>query len=909
MRRIKHTIKRKSIPNVKLVSLTGSTWYDYDGNLVSWDDLVTGATTGYTIFNVTGGTVSSGYYIWGTPTSGEWNSITKEVAYGDYQLPVQLDSKADEYGPMVDFDGDITSDKIVANFSYSGECYLSGYTVTFSNSTDFGKLKGLASSVVYTLTFHDGTTSGLTSNGSVIKNYPINGSYNVTINLDAPWVKEKISKNIVVDCSVLVTPTPTVTPTKSLTPTVTPTVTNTATPTVTPTITKTPTVTPTITKTPTVTPTISNTPTNTPTLTKTPTSTPTPTQTISCFFGISVNVITPTPTPSISVTPSITPTKSITPTPTPTQTINCFFGISVNVITPTPTPSPSVTPSITPSASITATPTPTQTINCSFGISVSLVTPTPTPTQTATPTNTPTPTVTPTNTVTPTPTQTINCSFGISATLVTPTPTPTVTSTTTPTLTPSVTPTNTVTPTITATPTPTQTINCSFGISATLVTPTPTPTNTVTPTPTFTPTVTPTNTATPTPTQTINCSFGISVTLMTPTPTPTQTFTPTPTITPTITPTNTVTPTPTETVSCSFGISANVVTPTPTPTNTPTNTFTPTVTPTPTNTYTPTVTPTTTVTPTFTPTATPTTTPTLDTSFFGTIEEFYPISTPTGCTNCGGYVVNEYAGNDFKTDVECLNLSNASNGDTIQIYYNANDRPNRFAVKENGLSIVANSNWVGSFGGNPYVEPYSGPWGTSGYTFGNPSGFLTFTYYTGRTYELYVDVGPASSITPISDSYTYNVICPVANVTSTGETVTCLTNMEFVVRYDQTKGKCPGGHQCNRATFLLKANNVTVGTAYLDNFGGPNDKKNYPPGETSGLNRYNSFTLTNQQVQDIANASQNGVIQLALVCNTVGGCHESVTWITVKVNGTQIYDGCPVGNFVKINACNGQVIP
>ncbi len=753
MRRIKHTIKRKSIPNVKLVSLTGSTWYDYDGNLVSWDDLVTGATTGYTIFNVTGGTVSSGYYIWGTPTSGEWNSITKEVAYGDYQLPVQLDSKADEYGPMVDFDGDITSDKIVANFSYSGECYLSGYTVTFSNSTDFGKLKGLASSVVYTLTFHDGTTSGLTSNGSVIKNYPINGSYNVTINLDAPWVKEKISKNIVVDCSVLVTPTPTVTPTKSLTPTVTPTVTNSATPTVTPTITKTPTVTPTITKTPTVTPTISNTPTNTPTLTKTPTSTPTPTQTISCFFGISVNVITPTPTPSISVTPSITPTKSITPTPTPTQTINCFFGISVNVITPTPTPSPSVTPSITPSASITATPTPTQTINCSFGISASLVTPTPTPTQTVTPTNTPTPTVTPTNTVTPTPTQTINCSFGISVNVITPTPTPTVTLTPTPTLTPSVTPTNTVTPSNTVTPTPTQTINCSFGISATLVTPTPTPTNTVTPTPTFTPTVTPTNTATPTPTQTINCSFGISVTLMTPTPTPTQTFTPTPTITPTITPTNTVTPTPTETVSCSFGISANVVTPTPTPSITPTNTVTPTVTQTTTNTATPTVTPTNTVTPTVTPTITVTPSNTVDTSFVPIATEFYPVN----CENrCYETITGTYTGSAYTSITHCLDLSNGYyvNSTSVTISYNAYDRPNRFNLYING-SLSQTSGWVG------YDDTYTGPWGGAGNvnTAGTVGSFV-FTYISGNTYEMRVEVGPENPSNPLSDGYYFTLGCP-----------------------------------------------------------------------------------------------------------------------------------------------------
>jgi hypothetical protein len=708
VRRIRHTIKRKSIPEVKLVSLTDQTWYDYDGNLVSWDELITGPTTGYTIFNVTGGTVSSGYYNWGTPTSGEWNSITKEVAYGDYQLPLQLDAKSDEYGPMVDFDGDITYDKIVANFSYSGVCYLSGYTVTFFNSTDFGKLKGLEASAVYTLTFHDGTTSGLTSNGSIIKNYPINGSYNVTINLDAPWAKEKLSKNIVVDCSVLITPTPTVTPTKSITPTPTPTVTNTASLTVTPTITKTPTVTPTNTATPTVTPTITNTPTNT---------------------------LTPTNT----ITNTVTPTKTPTNTPTPTQTIDCFFGISANVVTPTPTPTISVTPSITPSASITATPTPTQTINCSFGISASLVTPTPTSTITPTPTITPTLTPTPTNTITPTPTQTINCSFGISASLVTPTPTPTNTVTPTPT------PTQTQTPTNTVTPTPTQTINCSFGISANVVTPTPTPTVTSTPTPTLTNTSTPTSTVTPTVT-------------------PTNTVTPTltPTVTPTVTPTNTVTatPTPTQTINCSFGISANVVTPTPTPSITPTITVTPSITQTPTVTATPTVTPTNTVTPTVTPTITVTPSNTVDTSFVPIATEFYPVN----CENrCYDTITGTYSGSSYTSTTHCLDLSNGYyvNSTSITISYNAYDRPNRFNLYVNG-SLSQTSGWVG------YDNSYSGPWGDAGEvnTAGTVGSFV-FTYLSSNTYEMRVETGPENPSNPLSDGYYFTLGCPVPPPTPT----------------------------------------------------------------------------------------------------------------------------------------------
>ena len=82
MKRIRHSIRRETIPQVKLTSLTDHTWYDSNGNLVSWtgttDYLATGYTpsSGYTVFNVTGGTVTSGYYKWSTPTSGQWNLVT-----------------------------------------------------------------------------------------------------------------------------------------------------------------------------------------------------------------------------------------------------------------------------------------------------------------------------------------------------------------------------------------------------------------------------------------------------------------------------------------------------------------------------------------------------------------------------------------------------------------------------------------------------------------------------------------------------------------------------------------------------------------------------------------------------------------------------------------------------------------
>ncbi len=52
MKRIRHSIKREAIPQVKLTSLTDRTWYDSNDNLISW--------TGSTGYFATGFTPSSG---------------------------------------------------------------------------------------------------------------------------------------------------------------------------------------------------------------------------------------------------------------------------------------------------------------------------------------------------------------------------------------------------------------------------------------------------------------------------------------------------------------------------------------------------------------------------------------------------------------------------------------------------------------------------------------------------------------------------------------------------------------------------------------------------------------------------------------------------------------------------------
>jgi hypothetical protein len=457
VKRIKHTIQRKSILQVKLVSLTDQAWYDYDGNIIFWDTLSnTTLLTGTTVYNITGSTVTDGHYVWGTPTPNIWNFIDPTKVYGDYQLPLYLNAKVDEYGPMVEFDGNINDDKFSANFSYSGICGSSTFDLIVYNTTNVGKLKPMETAV-FTVYWGDGTSSNLPVNGQATKQYTSNGDRTVIVKLVSPWTTEQVTKIITVNCEAFVTPTPTPTKTPTPTPTKTPTPTPTATPTATPTPTTSPTSTP----------------------TPTPTTSPTPTPTGDCAFDVDLGIVTATPTP----TPTPTPVcefdvdlnvVTATPTPTPTPTNNCEFGVDLNVVTATPTP------------------TPTPTNNCEFGVDLNVVTATPTPTPTPTPNcNFDVDLGVVTATPTPTPTATNNCEFDVDLGVVTATPTPT--------------------------PTVTPTGDCAFDVDLGVVTATPTPTASSTPTPTptasSTPTPTPTSTPTPTPTPTeVECISSFTIT-------------------------------------------------------------------------------------------------------------------------------------------------------------------------------------------------------------------------------------------------------------------------------------------------------------------------------------------------------------------------------------------------------------
>lgn len=167
---------------------------------------------------------------------------------------------------------------------------------------------------------------------------------------------------------------------------------------------------------------------------------------------------------------------------------------------------------------------------------------------------------------------------------------------------------------------------------------------------------------------------------------------------------------------------------------------------------------------------------------------------------------------------------------------------------------------------------------------------------------------------------------------STGSTSTCLSNLELIIQYSGATGgsQFPFGcayHQCNAAVFWLKGNNIKItggsvsdGAVWLNNNGGIYDKLNYPPGVSSGRNRYNSISADTPTAVAIASTSTNGFINFTLDCAIIdffpgqnlgfgpNQCHTSSSFIIAKLNGNVIWSGCPAANNFSLNPCTGQVI-
>jgi hypothetical protein len=213
MKKNEYTILKRNIPNVQLHSVTGSYWYDNQNNLIPWSNdsgfLPTGYTpySGYVVNNVTG-SLPTGSYIW---NGSSWTGLTGSLNLS-YTLPIYLEADADEMGVMSSFDGNIEQVEQLINFTYK----QSGSVVTVYNTVNPNKLRKIVDQT-YTIKWGDGTSGSLNVNSGVLySNFPTSshtyptvtgnttGSYTLTLSLDSPWNKEKITKNITISTGVTV---------------------------------------------------------------------------------------------------------------------------------------------------------------------------------------------------------------------------------------------------------------------------------------------------------------------------------------------------------------------------------------------------------------------------------------------------------------------------------------------------------------------------------------------------------------------------------------------------------------------------------------------------------------------------------------------------------------------------------
>jgi hypothetical protein len=267
-----------------------------------------------------------------------------------------------------------------------------------------------------------------------------------------------------------------------------------------------------------------------------------------------------------------------------------------------------------------------------------------------------------------------------------------------------------------------------------------------------------------------------------------------------------------------------------------------------------------------------------------------------------------------------------------------------------GNTIQLNSNPLGysNLGGCGYCQPTPTPTKTPTRTpFPTPTPTQTQTQTPSQTPTQTQTPSQTQTQTPTQTQ----TQTPTQTVTPSQPAIAlCLTEFKIVATYYNESayvsvsggGTCVGpdcapcgmGHNCCRARFYVKANDITVidsnnpskNTISLNNSGCPSynqaynttvyiDDLNYPtggffpPGYT-GISRYDEITIGSSQAQTIATSSQDGNIRFGLTYATPISTteHDGVTWIRLYRNNVLIYNGCPTGNFVTINPCTGQVV-
>ena len=217
MKKDRYEILRKNVQQVELASLTGQTWLDSYGSLVPWSgsnhsgSVYIGPEINDIVDNVTG-SVPKGYYKWGGTS---WTKITGATkydvsgsVYGSYQLPLFLNSSVDEMGVMVgiaDVNDESYMEQIeqLVNFHYT----QTGSFVKVFSTTNPDKLRTIIDQEYKIHWGHNNATSSLEINKGVIgTNFPTASytypttpnTYTISLSLNSPWNREKISKNITI---------------------------------------------------------------------------------------------------------------------------------------------------------------------------------------------------------------------------------------------------------------------------------------------------------------------------------------------------------------------------------------------------------------------------------------------------------------------------------------------------------------------------------------------------------------------------------------------------------------------------------------------------------------------------------------------------------------------------------------
>lgn len=192
-----YEILKKNIPQVKLVSLTSQNWYDNLGVLSPWSgSLYNGPAINDIYFNISSSNVTTGYYQW---NGTRWIPTSTDKVYPSYNLPIFLETRTDELGPFVGFDGYAEQIEQIVNFTYK----QNGNVVTLYNTVNPDKQRNIVD-LTYTINWGDSQTSTISANTGVVgSNFPnvshtyINSSaYTITLSYSSPWEQKKISKKI-----------------------------------------------------------------------------------------------------------------------------------------------------------------------------------------------------------------------------------------------------------------------------------------------------------------------------------------------------------------------------------------------------------------------------------------------------------------------------------------------------------------------------------------------------------------------------------------------------------------------------------------------------------------------------------------------------------------------------------------